>query len=215
MDADSQHGLRLLVFDRTCRGRPLLPGLSHAWGAGRHLYRALGRIDASFGATSWLEALGWLATLQPGARLAEVQYWGHGNWGNARIAADVLDERSLSPGHPHHDPLVAVGQRLRPGDDGLWWFRTCETFGTEKGQRFAARLADFLGCRVAGHTHVIGFLQSGLHSLLPGEAPDWPADEGVRPGAKPAARGRSSSVRAPGTITCLHGRVPRREEGSN
>ncbi len=201
--------VRLMVFDRTCRGRPLLPGLSHAWGAGRHLYRALGRIDASFGATSWPEALEWLATAHAGAPLAEVQYWGHGNWGTARIAADVLDERSLAPGHPHHAGLEALRRRLLPGDDGLFWFRTCETFGTEKGQRFAVALACFLGCRVAGHTHVIGFLQSGLHSLLPGEAPDWPADEGVRPDAGAAARGRSSSLRAPGTITCLHGRVPR------
>ena len=201
--------VRLLVFDRTCRGRPLLPGLSHAWGAGRYLYRALGRIDASFGATSWPEALGWLATAHPGAPIAEVQYWGHGNWGTARIAADTLDERSLSPGHPHHVGLAALARRLLPGDDGLFWFRTCETFGTEKGQRFAALLARFLGCRVAGHTHVIGFLQSGLCSLLPGQIPDWPADEGVRAGAGAAAPGLSSSLGAPRTITCLSGRVPR------
>ena len=202
--------LRLLVYDRTCRGRPLLPGLSHAWSAGRRLYRALGRIDDALGAASWGEALEWLGSTRPGARIAEIQYWGHGNWGNARIAADVLDERSLAPGHAHHAALLPVRERLLPSDEGLVWFRTCETFGTAAGHRFAVALAGLLGCRVAGHTHVIGFLQSGLHSILPGQAPDWPVDEGVPAGATGPTRGRSSSLRAPGTITCLHGRVTAR-----
>lgn len=194
--------LRLLVFDRTCRGRGGLPGLSHAWGAGRHLYRGLGRLDAGFGAATWTEALTWLAR-QGAGPIAEIQFWGHGRWGQALIAGEALDLRALSPGHALHGPLGQVRARLAP--DALWWFRTCETFGTEAGQRFAAAFAGHLGCRVAGHTHVIGVWQSGLHSLRPGETPSWSITEGVR-GPGPVAA--PSRLGAPNTISCLHGRVP-------
>src|SRR5256885_6236172 len=161
--------LRLLVFDRTCAGRGPLPGLSHAWRAGRGLYGALGRIDAACGAASWAEALDWLGTHRPEARVGEIQYWGHGNWGNARLGGEMLDAGALAPGHVHFDRLRRVAARLLPGAEGLFWFRTCETFGTERGHAFARAWSRFFGCRAAGHTHVIGFWQSGLHSLLPTE----------------------------------------------
>lgn len=91
----------------------------------------------------------------------------------------------------------------------LWWFRTCETLGASCGQAFARAWADFLGCRVAGHTHVIGFYQSGLHSLRPGEKPTWSADEGIIEGdaARPL-RAAESRRGIPNTITCLGGRPP-------
>jgi hypothetical protein len=89
------------------------------------------------------------------------------------------------------------------------WFRTCETFGAARGIDFARRLADHLGARVAGHTFVIGFHQSGLHGLAPGCAADWSGDEGLSEGkAEDPRRARSSSPWAPRTITCLTGRVP-------
>jgi hypothetical protein len=200
--------LRLLIFDRTCRGRRLLPGLSHAWGAGRHLYGALGRLDAALGAASWGEALAWLGAHQAPAPIAEIQFWGHGRWGQARIAREPLDLAALAPGHPHHAALARIRDRLLPGADGLWWFRTCETFGTATGQAFAAGWTRFFGCRAAGHTHVIGFWQSGLHSLLPGAAPSWSPGEGLPPGQAPPGAALASGPRAPNTITCLHGRVP-------
>ena len=85
------------------------------------------------------------------------------------------------------------------------WFRTCETFGTRAGHDFAARIADYLGARVAGHTFVIGYRQSGLHALTPGMRPDWSVDEGVADGT---SRARGSSFRAPRTITALTPRLP-------
>jgi hypothetical protein len=200
--------LRLLVHDRTCRGQPMLPGLSHAWGAGSALYRGLGRLDASFGAASWAEALDWLATVGAGAPIAEVQFWGHGKWGRALIDRDVLDERTLTPGHPDHARLLAVRERLLPGDQGLWWFRTCETFGAAAGHRFASAFTRFLGCRAAGHTYVIGFVQSGLHSLAPGATPAWSLDEGLPPGLASPDKALASAFTAPNTVTCLHGRIP-------
>jgi hypothetical protein len=199
--------LRLLIFDRTCRGPRLLPGLSHAWGAGQHLYRGLGRLDAGFGAASWDQALGWLADQGGDAPIAEVQFWGHGNWGNVRLAGEILDRTALAPGHRLQPALARVRARMLPGEQGLWWFRTCETFGTTAGHDFARAWTRYFGCRAAGHTHVIGFWQSGLHALLPGAEPHWSVAEGLRPGAA-ATLAASSRPGAPNTITCLHGRVP-------
>jgi hypothetical protein len=205
-----ERGLRLLIYDRTCRGRHGLPGLSHAWGMGRHLYRGLGRIDAAFGAGSWGEALAWLIEVQAPGPIAEVQFWGHGHFGQALVAGEALDARALTPGHRHHEALARVRDRMLPGEAGLWWFRTCETFGGGQGHAFARAWADFFGCRAAGHTHVIGIWQSGLHSLLPGSAPSWSRDEGVAltdTGSTRAA-GLPSHPGAPNTVSFLTGRIP-------
>lgn len=195
--------MRALVYDRTCLRTG--GGLSFAWSAGSGLYRGLGRIDAARGVASWGEALDWLASCDE--PIDELQYWGHGTWGCARVAAESLDVRSLARGHVHRAGLDALRAKLAP--DALVWFRTCETFGAQSGIAFAEQLAEFLGARVAGHTYVIGFHQSGLHGLAPGRRADWAPDEGLLEGT-PAApvRARSSRPWAPRTITCLAGRVP-------
>lgn len=191
--------LRLLVFDRTA------PRLRHAWRAGSYLYRSLGRVDAAFGAASWDEALAWLARARE--PIGKIQYWGHGKWGRVLVASDSLDASALRPRHRHCASLEAIRERLAPG--AIVWFRTCEAFGAEAGRDFAMRWADWLGRPVAGHTYVIGAVQSGLHGLLPGHAPDWPTDEGLAEGT-PASprRAKWSTGGSPHTITCFDGRVP-------
>jgi hypothetical protein len=198
-----------MVFDRTCTRSSLGPGLSHAWAAGGHLYRALGRLDAWSGAASWDEALAFLATARAPAPVAAVQIWAHGQWGGARMHDDLLDAAAFHPRHRLHAPLLALRARLA-GPDALVWFRTCETFATQAGHRFARGLAELLGCRVAGHTHVIGIVQSGLHVVAPGEEPAWSPEEGLIRGPGGWPRPAPSRLRAPGTITFLHGRPRRR-----
>jgi hypothetical protein len=192
--------MRVLVYDRTYVG-----GLSRVWGAGSTLYRGLRRLDAACGVDSWDAALDWLATRPEPIR--ELQYWGHGRWGRALVAGDVLDASALAAGDRRRPQLEALRERLAP--DALVWFRTCETFGARAGIDFAERLADFLGVRVAGHTFVIHFHQSGLHGLAPGSRAHWPADEGLAEGtADEPRRARRSAPWAPRTITCLAGAVP-------
>jgi hypothetical protein len=200
--------LRLVVHDRTCEGtRRFVPGLSRAWWLGGHLYRALGRIDRAHASASWDDALRWAAEIDGDRPIGELQFWMHGRWGRALIDREPLALESLSPAHPHRALLDALRARLRPSS--LVWFRTCETFGANAGQRFARTLADFLGCRVAGHTHVIADWQSGLHTLPSGEAPRWPANEGLIAGsAESPERARWSTPLRPHTIHCLHGRIP-------
>lgn len=194
---------RLVVFDRTQTGRPV--GLSTAWSAGVRLYRGLSRIDGSHGAASWAEALDWV--LGHDEPIAELQFWGHGKWGTALFGRDPLDASALAEGHPLHGRLVELRARLAPG--ALVWLRCCEAFGADRGLDFAERLADGLGARVASHTHVIGFHQSGLHGLLPGARADWSPAEGLAEGtpAEPV-RALGSGPRRPRTITCLAGAVP-------
>lgn len=199
-------GARLLIYDRTCAGGPGKAfGLSTAWSVGAGLYRGLGRLDGSHGVGSWEEALDWLGAHD--GPIAEVQYWGHGRWGEVFVDEDVLDARVLSRRHRLYPKMEAVRERLSPG--ALVWFRTCETLGAARGIAFARRLSDFLGARVAGHTFIIGFHQSGLHGVAPGCAADWSAEEGLAEGSADEPRkARWSSPLAPRTITCLAGRVP-------
>lgn len=193
--------LRLMVFDRTC-GK-----LTASWQVGGLLYSALGRFDARRGVSSWPEALAWLSGVRAGEPVDEIQFWGHGDWGSVRIAGTTLDLRALEPDHEWNPALVRIRHRMA-GPDALWWFRTCETFGRAEGHAFARGWTSFFNCRAAGHTYRIAAWQSGLHSLRPGAAPQWPIEEGV-PDSEPAPRTALWSSRgAPNTISCLHGQIP-------
>jgi hypothetical protein len=201
--------LRLLVFDRTCRGPGLRRRLSSAWAAGSVLYRALRRVDASFAASGWEEALGWLTSYEPDRPVGEIQFWGHGRWGQVLMGKQALGRDALRAGHPLYGACVALRHRLAAGGEALLWLRTCEAFGAEAGHDFARALVDSFGCRVAGHTYTIGYWQSGLHSLVPGRAPDWPLDEGLAAGTpEMPARSLPSLPDAPHTIGCLVGQIP-------
>jgi hypothetical protein len=190
-----------MLYDRSCRGRGVTPGLSHAWQFGGVLYRALGRIDACHGVWSWAEGLDWLLTLR--APISEIQFWGHGEWGGLWIDEELLTATALERGHYLHDRLAALRTRLAP--NALWWFRSCDVFGTQVGHDFARSWTRFFNCRAAGHTYTINILQSGLHLLGPDEEPTWSLDEGIVPGLSHASE---SSVFAPRTITCLHNTIP-------
>lgn len=203
-------GLRLMVYDATWVGRqPLQTGLTSTWIAGGLAWRLIGRFHAVLGARSWAEALQWLGTVrEDGPRIDHVEYWGHGRWGELRIGKEVLDARAFTdPTDPRRLLLHRLRDRLHP--DSLLWFRTCETFGTERGHRFASTVTETLGCRAAGFTYVIGHLQSGLHSLSPGEKPYWSAREGLPEGVAHPKVAQWSHWRAPNTVTFLAGEVPR------
>ncbi len=206
---DAYVGVRLLVFDGTPKAGE--KALRSAWSVGADLYRSLGWVDESFGAKSWTEALAWLASVRGDVAIREVQFWGHGNWGTARIAEDVLSENSFSRGHAHREGLSRLAQRMAKATAPLLWFRTCETFGAQRGQRFAERCASELNARVAGHTFIIGALQSGLHGLAPGAKPSWSASEGLVAGdAERPLSAAWSSLKAPNTIHFMNHEVPER-----
>lgn len=201
--------LRLLIYDDTCRRSKFGVGLTHSWVAGAHIYSAIGKFHAALGVTRWLDALEWLASYRGDCPIEEIQFWGHGKWGNVMVDRDPLTTSALLCDHEHHALLEAIRERLT-GPDALWWFRTCETFGANTGHDFARRWSDFFQCRAAGHTYIIGPFQSGLHSISPGEKPDWSVYEGLELGSPDNPRKALWSVpSAPNTISCLRADLPR------
>jgi hypothetical protein len=191
---------RIVLYDRTCwTGRR---GLSPIWAAGSRMYRMLRRVERIEGVDSWAAALAYLGA-QP-ELIDEIQFWGHGKWGCAMVGDDRFDVDALAR---HATALDAIRVRLAP--NALLWFRTCETLGARPGQAFARRLADRMGARVAGHTYIIGYQQSGLHGLAPGMRPDWSEAEGLVEGTPDEPRKAAWSRRGlPNTITALVGEVP-------
>jgi len=198
--------LRLIVFDRTQEERSP-KALGWSWRYGTLLYRAIGRVDGAFGARSLSEMWHWLATHERDRQIAELQFWGHGKWGRFFVAEHSLGSELLTASHAQHAAFLRFRERLTA--DALIWFRTCETLGAQAGRDFAARLGDATGARVAGHTFVIGFFQSGLHCLAPGAATQWAIDEGLQRGTPSSPlKALTSHPGAPNTITCFDGAVP-------
>ncbi|WP_437875331.1 DUF4347 domain-containing protein [Sorangium sp. So ce513] len=183
-------------------------GLTPIWRAGALLHRMMGAADAWESASSWAEGLGWAARAarERGRKIRSLQVWGHGGWGYMRIGKTRLDEAALRPGSPLDEAITALKGELA-GPDALVWLRCCSAFG-HTGQAFARALADRLGCRVAGHTYIIAFYQSGTHSLRPGEAPGWDPREGVRFSGGAPAGALWSSRTAPNTVSCLTADLP-------
>ncbi|HWL85382.1 MAG TPA: hypothetical protein VNO21_06250, partial [Polyangiaceae bacterium] len=161
------------------------------------------------GAIDWADAFAWLSDFRAGEPIAEIQYWGHGKWGTVFVAQDAWNVHAFDLAHPHGEVLASLRARMLPEARSLVWFRTCETFGARAGHAFAVRVSNFWGARVAGHTHVIGALQSGLHGLRPGELPRWSDAEGLARGTPEAPLlAKGSSPKAPHTIHFMNNAVP-------
>lgn len=212
--------IRLVVYDRTDTAPLAIPrverdadgaahgtgGLTRWWRIGAGLHHGVGRAAGTLGAASWDEALAWAASEAEtrGARIAELQAWGHGGWGYMAMGATRLDAGTVGPGGALASRIDALARVLAPG--ALVWLRCCSAFGNERGRSFARTLSARLGARVAGHTYIIGVWQSGTRSLAPGEDPGWPEGEGIEPARTPHAK--LSTPSEPRTLTCFRPGLP-------
>jgi hypothetical protein len=213
--------LRLIVYDATDTGPLAIPrverapdgtahgtgGLTRWWRLGAAMHRGLARADGVLAATNWREALAWAVAEadRRGARIRELQAWGHGGWGYMGMGGTRLDAESIAAGGSLAAAIDPFARALAP--DALVWLRCCSAFG-HHGRDFAPRFADRIGARVAGHTHIIGVWQSGTHSLAPGDRATWDPDEGVDFVDGTARAARDSSASAPRTIGCLRLGLP-------
>lgn len=217
--SDRATPLRLVVYDATDVGRYAgdsggadgtsrrVLGLSPVWRAGAWLHGVARAADATLGARSWDEALSWASALSlaRGRPIGSLQAWGHGGWGQMQLGQSCLDRSALGREHAFAGRIDAFRAALAP--DALLWLRCCSAFG-HHGRLFARELAERLGTRVAGHTFVIGFFQSGTHALAPGAEAAWDPAEGVRFERGEPAGALGSSSDAPSTITCLRRDLP-------
>jgi hypothetical protein len=124
------------------------------------------------------------------------------------LGATSLNEGSLAPEHALA-PLVDGLRDALAGPDALVWLRCCSGFGAKAGASFARAMTRRLGCRVAGHTYIIGPFQSGTHSVRPGDEPSWDTTEGVvLDAAGNTLRAKWSGPLEPSTISCLRLGIP-------
>lgn len=224
------NGLRIMVYDKTDTksfvttmrealasaekrlktGEPARPvdldiGLSRSWFAGGTLMRALGRFDLVYGASCWEDALEWLLLQEAHRKILELQFWGHGGPGRVWVGNEPLGAHAFAG--RHQTLLGGVRDRMTP--ESLVWLRTCATFGGLPGMEFARLWSFALGCKVAGHTHNIGLVQSGLHSLKPGELYSWEPEEGVEKGTiQNPTKMKGSSIFIDNTIACIQSTIP-------
>jgi hypothetical protein len=165
--------------------------LKTSWFLGCWIQKLFGKVDAYFGASSWEEALAWLAG-RPGT-LTSIQYWGHGSPGKVWLAQALLSPEKL---------ITILKPKVSP-TSVLWW-RTCSTFGGIGGHEISKKLADGLNCIVAGHTRIIGPVQGGLHTRKPQTQPSWPITEGE----PPKSWWPSHLSWGPNSIFCLTTKIP-------
>jgi hypothetical protein len=213
--SSAREGLRLVVYDRTDVAPVALPritrnadgtasgtgGLTRYWKLGTLYHRLAWRAHASAGFAAWSDALTWAVEIAQhrGAPIAELQAWGHGGFGYMQMGRDRWSAATMD------GELAPSIERFRGvlHPEALVWFRCCSAFGHTEGRAFAKHVARTLRCRVAGHTYIIGFWQSGTHSVTPAGEPSWAAEEGIDyddrghvRGAKVAAAGEPRTLSA-------------------
>lgn len=154
--------MRVVIYDR-------YPGfgvgnalLYWAWAIGAHLQYLVGLADEVHGAESWDDAANWLKSL-PQEEIAQLEIWGHGG-----------------PGRPYMSQMPASHDTFNflRGRVGVLWFRSCSVLQGRAGQLFSGRVADAVGCTVAGHTRIIGLVQGGLRTRQAHTTPSWSETEG-------------------------------------
>lgn len=136
----------------------------------------------------------------------EIQFWSHGSHGNGAFISGAKkggtdeieakdfdipgldkygDDRS-QPGYqeweskltPFQRRLMLVRRTICDSDSTVY-YRSCEAFQGEEGQKFAKASSRFWRCDVSGHTKSIGLSQPGKHTLSVCQEPDWPVSEGA------------------------------------
>jgi len=202
---------RLMIYDNTTItdgwDGPEKDALAYTWLAGGKLYRWCRYLDKVKGVGSWTEALNWMIEQGKKEPISHIQFWGHGSWGRVWIGKEALGRSTVYEESLIHEKWEELRQYLT--GDALIWFRTCSTFGNKGGRAFAKEFTEWIGCKVAAHTHIIGLWQGGLHSLTPGQEPYWSAEEGIQLDSNGKEVSVWSKRNTFNSITCLTGHLPK------
>lgn len=180
--------IRVLFYDDT-----ETTYLGASWRLGALLFSMRGAFDLVQPVTSWEQFCAILDGL--GERSVKaIQLWGHG-----RPGAPLIANRP-----PNFVSLSSSLERVRYSSRSSVWFRSCNVATGTQGREWMGSLACEAGLRVAGHTFIIGPLQSGLRVALPDDAPSWSATEGLNADGSLAW----SSFGAPRTVTMFAKDIP-------
>lgn len=174
---------------------------------GGKFYRLFRGVEKHAGFESLKEALEWITTVEPDKKIDSIQFWGHGFPGGFVINEEEFRSSSLKPQSKHYSLLKLIKDRLKP--ESVIWIRSCSTFAGERGKKFAKDLAKFFGCTVASYTFKIGPWQAGLHTLKPGQEPQWPDTEGFVENKEGKLVSEWSKPWSINSIFCLTGKIPK------
>lgn len=182
--------MRVTIYDRNPGPGLMNSFLKLSWFLGCFFQELFGKADAYYGASTWNEALAWLAHQE--GKFTSIQFWGHGSPGRVYMAGEGVSQSTFFP----------LMHKVTPNT--IVWFRSCSVFQGRAGQAFSGELANYLGCTIAGHTRIIGPLQGGLHTRKPNTQPSWPETEVELSGllVKLGLKGGNN------TVTCLATDVP-------
>lgn len=180
--------------------------LRTSWVVGGALYKLCGKVDLYSGFQSWFSALQWLLEVSQKNKIASIQFWGHGTPGNVWINESTLSLASISINAQQRQLLQSIKNNL--DSNTTFWFRSCNVFTGKHGQLFAKSFSNFMNCKVAGHTFIIGPWQSGLHTITPGQQPTWPIGEGMDQNKDGKTKLLWSKPWSPNTITCMNSEIP-------
>lgn len=181
--------------------------LRFSWIAGGHFYKMFRSLEETKGCMDWIDALKYLSSVQPEKKIDTIQFWGHGTPGRVWINNDFLSVRSLLASSPHRAQLLKLKERVTP--ETVIWFRSCNVFAGQEGHLFAIAFCQFMNCVIAGHTFIVGPWQSGLHTIRPGERPNWSKEEGLIKKEDGSVEKVWSKPWSPNTVFCLTGKIPK------
>ena len=180
--------------------------LRFSWLTGGVFYKYFKSVEENSGFEDWESALKWLNYVQPNKKIKTIQFWGHGTPGRVWINGECLSVRSFLASSPERYLLSKLKERLTP--DSTVWFRCCNLFAGKEGKLFAKSLANFLNCRVAGHTFIVHGWQGGLHTVKPGQDPSWSESEGIKIKKDGSKEMLWTAPWSPNTIFCLTNEIP-------
>lgn len=161
----------IVIFDAADRSVA-----SSFWRPGAALWRVLGRATSTHGVRNIEEMLDVLVQAGKQGPISQVEVWCHGYPGGFQIGDQGLGVHGLRK-PAITDALQEIGLRISEAN-GVFWIRACSSFAGPMGHAFAADLCYTMGCRVAGHTMIIGPFQAGCHTLEPSQAPYWDTRHG-------------------------------------
>jgi hypothetical protein len=190
---------RTALFDNVKNSNDIL---TYSWMYGSRMFKLFNSLDTAKGVSSWEEAFSFLEEFSKTTVITGVQFWGHGAPGVAAIGGELLNRKKTSQ---YKERLSNIGSRM--SEDAYWWWRTCGTYGRETGKHFAEHFTKTLGRKTAGHTHVIGFWQSGGHVIRPEQKAHWSDVEGFA-----GDQMISSNWNRPNTIICAQTKIPKNWE---
>ena len=154
------------------------------WRTPRILEMAHTQANLVMGASNWDDAITKIidactSIKRNGKPLGVIQFWGHGMpgvpmMGEHRLSYPAFKDNSSSL----YARLCQMRDLISPAT--YLWFRCSSFFSGEMGRNAVEHFTNFFRCKLVGHTHKIGFIQSGCYVVDIKDKPRWPVTDAAQ-----------------------------------